>query len=593
MLRLLTAAALATLALAASSSNSSCSFPSLYHANLEDLTTGLEDGCFTSVDLVDAYLARIDEVNDKLHAVYEKNPDALDIAKTLDDERADGKIRGPLHGIPILVKDNIATHDKMNNTAGSYALLGAKVPRDSPTVAKLRAAGAVILGKTALSEWAQYRSNVNGTNGWSAVAGQVYGPYYEHEDPYGSSSGSGVASGLGLAFAALGTETHGSIVMPSNRGNSVGIKPSVGLTSRYLVVPISLHQDTVGPIAHTVRDAATVLSVIAGVDEHDNYTQAIPNDGVLPDYIGATKGSTNLTGVRIGVPRNGISPRITFAPVNESYVLSEFDKAIDVLRDLGAEIVDPANFSTATTSEFIWELSSTKMSTENVVIGSDFISDLAAYFAELTENPNDLHSVEDLVEFTRSEPREDWPDRDIGGWLGALELGFNSSDVRAFEAREKLLALDRDGGVTGIINKLNLSAVILPTDYAPTWAASPGLPEVTVPMGAYPPGTPIIKSARELIAVAPGIPFGLTFLGKKWSEETLIRLAYAYEQATHHRDKIEPGERGVSPTTGLADVVGSAPSGSETPAPDGAIGLRPAMPLLGLVGGMVLMFSAL
>ncbi|KAL1855192.1 hypothetical protein VTK73DRAFT_8628 [Phialemonium thermophilum] len=263
-----------------------CTYPKLYDAKLEDLTGGLESGCFTSVDLVKTYLARIDEVNDQLHAVLEVNPDALDIAAQLDAERAAGHTRGPLHGIPILVKDNIATCDKMNNTAGSYALLGAKVPRDSPTVAKLRAAGAVILGKTNLSQWAQYRSN-NGTSGWSSVGGQVYGPYYPHEDPYGSSSGSGVASALGLAFASLGTETHGSIVMPSNRAHCVGIKPSVGLTSRYLVVPISLHQDTVGPIARSVRDAATVLSVIAGADEYDSYTSAIPNGGVLPDYLRA------------------------------------------------------------------------------------------------------------------------------------------------------------------------------------------------------------------------------------------------------------------------------------------------------------------
>jgi amidase len=160
-----------------------CSYPQLYHANLESLTDGLEAGCFTSVNLVNAYLARIAEVNDKLHAVLEVNPDALEIAAQLDAERASGKTRGPLHGIPILVKDNIATFDKMNNTAGSYALLGAKVPRDSPTVAKLRAGGAVILGKTNLSQWAQYRSN-NGTSGWSSIGGQVYGPYYTNEDPY-------------------------------------------------------------------------------------------------------------------------------------------------------------------------------------------------------------------------------------------------------------------------------------------------------------------------------------------------------------------------------------------------------------------------
>lgn len=361
--------------------------------------------------------------------------------------------------------------------------------------------------------------------------------------------------------------------MPSNRGNCVGIKPSIGLTSRYLVVPISLHQDTVGPIAHTVRDAATVLSIIAGVDEYDNYTSAIPNGGVLPDYVGATKGPVNLTGVRIGVPRNGISPTITFAPVNESYILSEFDKAIEVLKGLGAEIVDPANFSVATQEAYVAALNndgksiSLGLNNESTTIGADFISDLAAYFAELTYNPYDLHTVEDLVNFTRNDPREDFPDRDMGAWEAALDLGFNSSDVRAYTALQNDLQLDEEGGVTGVVEKLGLSALIIPTDYAPTWAASPGLPEVTVPMGAYPDGTPVIKGARELIAVAPGIPFGLTFLGKKWSEETLIRLAYAYEQATHHRDSIVPGDKGVMPKTEIVDVLGDGTSGTPTATP--------------------------
>ena len=361
--------------------------------------------------------------------------------------------------------------------------------------------------------------------------------------------------------------------MPSNRGNSVGIKPSVGLTSRYLVVPISLHQDTVGPIAHTVRDAATVLSVIAGPDEHDNYTSAIPNNGVLPDYVAATKKPANLTGVRIGVPRNGMLESITFAPINASYIGSEFDKALDVLRSLGAEVVDPANFSTETAFQFARGFSNNgssprlKSSNETLTVDSDFISDMAAYFAALTFNPNNLHTVADLRGFTVSDPREDYPDRDVGVWDESLALGFNSSDVRAYDALQADLALDKTGGVTGTIARLGLDALVIPTDYAPTWAAAPGLPEVTVPLGAYPPGTPVIAGARELVAVAPGIPFGMTFLGKKWSEETLITLAHAFEQATHHRDAIVPGERATIPKTGLADVVGGG-NGS-LPAPTG------------------------
>jgi amidase len=278
-------------------------FPSLLDVTTEELITGLESGLFTSVDLVNAYIARIGEVNGTNHAVTQLNPDALAIAQALDDERANGTSRGPLHGIPVLIKNNIATFDSMDNTAGSYVFAGAKVPRDSTMAAKLRQAGAVILGKTNLSQWANFRSD-NSSNGWSAIGGQVIAAYFPDQDPSGSSSGSGVSSSLALAHFCLGSETDGSIISPSDASNLVGIKPSVGLTSRSLVIPISEHQDTVGPMARTVKDAAYLLNAIAGFDETDNYTSAIPYpDYVLPDYVAACNFSA-LSGVRLGVPRN-------------------------------------------------------------------------------------------------------------------------------------------------------------------------------------------------------------------------------------------------------------------------------------------------
>jgi len=248
-------------------------FPKLIDASLEHLRCGLELKLFTSIDLVIAYTARINEVNATLRMVTELNPDAVAIARELDNERILGRVRGPLHGIPILIKNNIATNDRMGNTAGSLALLGATVPEDSTVAAKLRRAGAVILGKTNLSQWANFRSD-NTSNGWSAHGGQTVGAYFPGQDPSGSSSGSGVASSLGLALASLGTETDGSIISPSDVNNLVGIKPSVGLTSRFLVIPISEHQDTVGPMARSVKDAAYILSAIAGKDANDNYTSA-------------------------------------------------------------------------------------------------------------------------------------------------------------------------------------------------------------------------------------------------------------------------------------------------------------------------------
>lgn len=219
--------------------------PDLFTATIDDVQDGLSCRKYTSVQLTQAYLARISEVNGILRAVLETNPDALTIAAELDAMRARGTVLGPLHGVPILIKDNIATDDKMNNTAGSYALLGAKVVSDSTVAANLRKAGAIILGKTNLSQWANYRSS-NSTNGWTSRGGQTTGAYYYNMDPSGSSSGSGVGSSIGLAMATLGSETSGSIISPSSRNNLVGIKPTVGLTSRYLVIPISSTQDTVG-----------------------------------------------------------------------------------------------------------------------------------------------------------------------------------------------------------------------------------------------------------------------------------------------------------------------------------------------------------
>lgn len=257
--------------------------------------------------------------------VTELNPSALSIATMLDAERANGTIRGPLHGIPILIKNNIATRDAMNNTAGSYALLGAQVPRDSTMADKLRKAGAVILGKANLSQWANFRST-NSSNGWSAHGGQTYAAYYPDQDPSGSSSGSGVASALGLALASLGTETDGSIVSPSDANNLVGIKPTVGLTSRFLVIPISQHQDTVGPMARTVKDAAYLLAAIAGKDTNDNYTSAIPYDP-LPDYVAACNFSA-LAGKRLGVPRNVIE---FFSDNTTGPIVSAFDEALTLI----------------------------------------------------------------------------------------------------------------------------------------------------------------------------------------------------------------------------------------------------------------------
>ncbi len=357
-------------------------FPPLIEADLDDLATGLESGLFTSVDLVSAYVARIMEVNSTLRMVTELNPDALAIAADLDADRARGVNHGPLHGIPILIKNNIATDDKMGNTAGSYALLGAKVPRDSTVAAKLRNAGAVILGKTNLSQWANFRS-ANTSNGWSAHGGQTVAAYYPGQDPSGSSSGSGVASSLGLALASLGTETDGSILSPSDANNLVGIKPTVGLTSRYLVVPISEHQDTVGPMARSVKDAAYLLSVIAGKDSRDNYTSAIPFE-VIPDYTAACDLAA-LEGKRIGVPRNPIH-----LSSSDAAILPAFDAALNVIRAAGATVIDNITlpgYDPLNEGDF-----------EITVLEADFITNLAKYMSELTRESIQHHLGQQAAE---------------------------------------------------------------------------------------------------------------------------------------------------------------------------------------------------
>ncbi|KAG9838751.1 amidase, partial [Aureobasidium melanogenum] len=513
-------------------------FPSLINVTTEDLATALEAGRFTSVDLVKAYSARIMEMNSTLRMVTEINPDALAIAAELDAMRANGTILGPLHGLPILIKNNIATADQMNNTAGSFSLLGAKVPRDSTLAAKLRKAGAIILGKTNLSQWANYRSN-NSTNGWSAYGGQTEAAYYPHQDPSGSSSGSGVSSSLGLALSALGSETSGSILSPSDVNNLVGIKPTVGLTSRYLVIPISEHQDTVGPMARTVKDAAYLLQAIAGVDPNDNYTSAIPNNGSLPDYVGACDYSA-LKGKRIGVAWNVIDIYGIDEPV-----MTAFRESIALIERAGATIVD-ANFTAF--PQYVND------NNETLVLNADFLTNLHTYLSELSYNPNNVTDLAEVRNFTHAFAQEDWPDRDTAIWDDALfNQGWNNSDPRFWAAYQVNLYYGGEGGILGALSRNNVSAVLLPTQLSPGIPALVGSPVVTVPMGFYPADWNVTYNARKtLVETGPKVPFGLSFMGNKFSEAELIGLAYAYEQRTMHRNDVQPY---IIPNIELGDFV--------------------------------------
>ncbi|KAH7109276.1 glutamyl-tRNA amidotransferase subunit A [Dendryphion nanum] len=517
-------------------------FPLMTDATLENLKAGLEAGWWTSANLVETYGVRHVETHNYLRAISEWSRNASNTARALDRERKAGKIRGPLHGIPILIKNNIATSDFLQNTAGSTILKNTFVSRDATVIAKLRAAGAIILGKSNLSQWANFRSS-NSSNGWSAHGGQVQGVYYPEQDPCGSSSGSGVATTAGLAWASLGTETDGSIICPASWSNIVGIKPTVGLTSRDLVIPISERQDTVGPMARTVKDAAYLLQAIAGPDPNDNYTSAIPFPaGKLPDYVKACKKSA-LKGARIGVPHHAISPSTS------PQVLAYFNAALWVLADAGATVVDNVNYTG-------WQsYVSDAGASESKVLSADFVANLASYLKKLVQNPLNLTSLEDVRRYTREQEEEEYPDRDTASFDEAIELSsrVKNTDKEVWDAYQRNLYFGGEGGLLGALDKYNLDAVVLPSNTASGISAIIGGPVITVPLGAYSLNTTVKYNRRgNLVEVGPGVPFGMAFAGKLWSEEKLIGLAYAFEQRTKVRGKVKAL---FGPMTELEDIV--------------------------------------
>ncbi|KAH8111583.1 amidase signature enzyme [Phellopilus nigrolimitatus] len=522
-----------------STENTNVAFPDLYEASIAELQDGLQSGLFSSADLVTAYFARIEEVNHQgpnLHAVIETNPSALTQAAELDNERKISGPRSPLHGIPIILKDNIATmhSEGMNTTAGSFALLGSVVPRDATVAAKLRAAGAILLGKANLSEWANFRGNV--PSGFSGRGGQATSPYFPNADPSGSSAGSGISSAIGLAAAALGSETDGSILSPSSRNNLVGIKPTVGLTSRAGVIPISSHQDTVGPMARSVTDAAAILSVMAGRDPLDNFTLAQP--AIVPDYSQALNTSA-LQGARLGIPRlfEGTDPNI----------LAAFNASVEIIRGLGATIVDPADFPDAT--EIL------QSGNESIVLTTDFKVDVNQYIAGLLEVPTGVRNLADLIQFNIDHASEELIPPFYTDQSQFIASENSTVDDAYFAALAADGDLGRTRGIDATLKEFDLDAILLPTDgFTAGPAAIAGYPVITVPLG-FQPDNQTVSPANPIIENAPGIPFGIAFMGTALSEFKLVGLAFAYEQATHNRLKRLAFPEAI-PKTQLKDVVG-------------------------------------
>jgi amidase len=487
----------------------------LEEATVADLQSRMASGRTTAHAITEAYINRIHELDragPMLRHVIEVNPDALSIAATLDGERKAGRLRGPLHGIPVLVKDNIDTADRMTTTAGSYALAGSIPLQDSTVAAKLRAAGAIILGKTNLSEWANFRSS-HASSGWSGRGGQAKNPYVLDRNPCGSSSGSGGAVSANLSTLAVGTETDGSIVCPSSANGVVGIKPTLGLVSRAGIIPIAHSQDTAGPMTRTVRDAAILLGVLAGMDPRDNATSSFNRPAPL-DYT-TFLDADGLRGARIGVAR---AKFFGYSDVTDKLI----NDALDVMKARGAVIVDPADIATAGKFD----------DTEFDVLLYEFKADLNSYLASLGPRAP-VKSLADIIAYNAAHKDQEMPYFGQEIMIQAQEKG-PLTEKKYLDALANDLKQSRTDGIDATMDKYKLDAIVAPTG-GPAWttdlingdhfsgasstpAAVAGYPNINVPAG-----------------FTHNLPVGISFFGRAFSEPTLLRIAYAYEQATKHR----------------------------------------------------------
>ncbi|MEX2465344.1 MAG: amidase [Gemmatimonadota bacterium] len=497
-------------------------FP-LEEITFDELAAGLATGAYTCRSITEAYLARIealDRQGPRLFAVLETNPDALEIADALDAELRDGGSRGPLHGVPVLLKDNIDTADRMTTTAGSTALRGSIAPRDAMIAAKLRDAGAILLGKANMSEWAGFKSFERGTSGWSGRGwdggrgGLCRNPYALDRSPGGSSAGSGAGCSANLAAAAVGTETDGSVVGPTSRNCLVGLKPTLGLMSRGGVIPIAHSQDSAGPMARTVRDAAILLGAMAGPDPRDPMSQDAAQH-VQPDYT-AFLDPDGLRGARIGVARGylGFDERVD----------ALLEDALDVMRGLGATVIDPITLP---------EILRFGNDFEMEVLYHEFKADLNAYLASLGPDAP-VRTLEEVIAYNEQNPELELS-------LFGHELLTESqargplTDARYTNSLLNSRRVSRQDGIDRVMDEQRLDAIVGATSGIPelhdytgatggrgggcsTPSAMAGYPNMSVPMGFL-----------------FGLPVGMSLFGRAWSEPMLLRLAYAYEQATNHR----------------------------------------------------------
>jgi amidase len=496
----------------------------LEEASIDELQGYMSSGVLTSVELLQCYLRRVRQVDEHINSIIELNPDAEDIAKALDDERAAGRLRGPLHGIPFIVKDNIATKDRMETTAGSWALLGSVVPRDAFVVAKLRRAGALLMGKATLSEWADMRSN-NYSEGYSARGGQARSGYNLTVNPGGSSSGSAAAVAANIVSFSLGTETDGSVINPAERNALVGIKPTVGLTSRAGVIPESAHQDTVGTFGRTVRDAAYGFDAIYGIDQRDNYTLA-------------QEGRTPQGGYMQFLDNQSILPNATFGlPWKSFWVYADKEQQtqllsiIAMIEDAGATIINNTelpNYETIVSPDgWDWDYGNTRgfpNESEYTVVKVDFYNNIRAYLSEL-ENTH-IRSLEDIVAFNYAndgtEGGNAWPYgipafySGQDGFLSSMETK-GTMDETYLQALKFTQSSTQEGIDAALANMGHpVDALLVPPDVGQTYqiAAQAGYPMITLPAGVH---------------SETGMPFGLALMGTAWSEASLLKWASGIE----------------------------------------------------------------
>src|SRR5713101_1429898 len=580
VMRILLLAALLAPASALGQSGTQNAIPTQHNeATVAQLQAEMASGMLTSEVLTMEYIARIvalDQNGPGVNAVIELNPDALNMAQNADALRRKGTVLGPLHGIPVLIKDNTDTGDRMQTSAGSFALVGTPATRDSTVAANLRAGGAVILGKTNLSEWANFRS-FESISGWSGRGGQTNNPYGINRNPCGSSSGSGAAASANFAAVSLGSETDGSIVCPGNANGVAAIKPTVGLTSRAGVVPISHTQDTIGPHGRTVADAAAALGVVQSrtFDGRDPATGGVPlgwqhtgktrPTNIPTDYTQFVD-PNGLKGARLGLTRAGLNGFDPFVPTPQP-VLDAFEEAVTALTAAGATVIDldAAGFTfPPADGEFF-------------VLLFDFKGDIATYFATRVGVPVAGGTLQDAIDFNNAHANIEMPffNQDIFDLAQTIKLDPNFVDPRFGLSYKQALVIDHNAGVNGIdaaLSQFHLDAVVSATDN-PAWAtdllygdhfifgtsglaAAPGYPIVQVP-AAFP--KLCASPTQPANCTQYGVPLGISFFGTAFSEPTLIKLASGFEAATQVRAHNLPTFAATAPFTNVQGTTLTAP----------------------------------